>query len=234
MTQICTSYRSRPYSHTSWLHARATSSLLAKVTYASLPVFVSEVHKTASKQQRYCEHGTYVVWWGGLFNDTVSTEQLTWFRKREKLHEEHEVFKISTQNSWAWNLMGKQSLLIQLHQKNLVTLESTLIPSIQILWSVCALRHTNNGNTDHKNMFLHAVYLYHFLSQFITFAKSAAFCKNRIERSAFLLDITKLRAVIPHRRFGAIYPSYIQGSRSLFGHFDPWRWSRQQKPTCGM
>jgi hypothetical protein len=42
----------RTVSHTSWLHARATSSLLAKVTYGSLPVFVSEVHETVSKRQR--------------------------------------------------------------------------------------------------------------------------------------------------------------------------------------
>ena len=211
MTQICTLYRSRSYSHTSWLHARATSSLLAKVTYASLPVFVSEVHETVSKQQRYCEHGTCIVWWRWVFNDAVSTEELTWFRKREKLHEElvYKIFQISTQNYWVWNLMAKQSLLMQLHQKNLVSLESTLIPSIQILWSVCTLTHTNNDNTDHKNIFSHVVYLYHLLFPFITFAKSAAFCKNRIERPAFLLDITKLTAVIPHRLFGAIYPSYI-------------------------
>jgi len=104
--------------------------------------------------------------------------------------------------------MGKQSLLMQLHQKNqnLVSLESTLIPNIQILCSVCTPRNANNGNTDHKNIFSHAVYLYHFLFPFITVAKSAAFCKNRIEGPASLWDITKLSAVIPHRRFGTIYP----------------------------
>jgi hypothetical protein len=46
VTQIFTSYSSRSYSHTSWLHALATSSRLAKVTYASFPVFVSKVHET--------------------------------------------------------------------------------------------------------------------------------------------------------------------------------------------
>lgn len=100
---------------------------------------------------------------------------------------------------------------MQVHQKKLVSLESILILSIQILWSVCTLRHTNNRNTDHKSIFLCAVCLYPLLFPFITFAKSAAFCKNLIERSAFLLDITKLRTVIPLRRFGETFRLIFNG-----------------------
>jgi hypothetical protein len=49
-------------------------------------------------------------------------------------------------------------------------------------------------------------------------------------RSALFWVLTQHRVVILYQHFGTMYRSHLQGSRSLLGLLDPWRWDRYIVP----